>query len=71
MSGSLGEMGSELGDGMEAAGFFSSILSGMLLGLAGDWWLGTEPLLVVVGIIAGSMSGFWKMWQIAKRHDGG
>jgi len=50
-----------------AAGFFASILSGMLIGLGLDAWLGTGPLLVVLGIVAGSATGFWKMWQVANR----
>jgi len=68
---SLRKMTSQAGAGMEAAGFFSSILAGFLLGLLGDRLLGTEPLLVVAGIIAGSATGFWKMWQLAKRQDDG
>jgi F0F1-type ATP synthase assembly protein I len=66
------EIGASIGAGAEAAGFFSSILSGFLLGLLGDHLLGTEPLLVVFGIIVGSATGFWRMWQYAKRaHDEG
>lgn len=71
MNESLRKISSQAGAGVEAAGFFSSILAGFLLGYVGDRLLGTEPLLVVLGIIAGSVSGFWKMWQIAKRQDGG
>jgi F0F1-type ATP synthase assembly protein I len=61
------EVGKSVGAGAEGASFFSSILAGLLLGLLGDWWLGTEPLLVIVGIIAGFGTGFWKMWLFAKR----
>jgi len=67
----LGKFGSELGAGMEAAGFLSSILAGLLLGLLLDWWLDTSPWFVVIGIVAGSVSGFIKMWQLAKRQDDG
>jgi len=63
----------DLGDAVaaehHAAGFFASIISGMLLGLGADALLDTEPLLVIVGIIAGSIIGFWRMWQVAN-HDG-
>lgn len=52
-----------------AAGFFASIISGMLLGLGGDALFDTEPLLVIIGIVAGSIIGFWRMWQVAN-HDG-
>ncbi len=66
------EIGASVGAGSETAGFFASILSGLLLGLLGDHLLGTEPLLVALGIIAGSATGFWRMWQYAKRaHDQG
>jgi F0F1-type ATP synthase assembly protein I len=63
------EIRKSVSSGMEAGGFFASILSGFLLGLLGDWAFDTEPLLVVVGIIAGSATGFWRMWQYAKRQD--
>jgi F0F1-type ATP synthase assembly protein I len=49
--------------------FFGSIMSGLLLGYLGDRGLGTYPLLVILGIIAGSIVGFWRMWTIANRDD--
>lgn len=61
------ELGKSVAAEHAAAGFFASILSGTLLGLGGDAWLGTQPLLVVIGIIAGSVIGFWRMWQVANR----
>lgn len=69
MSGAQEELRESLGAGVEAAGFFATIMSGFLLGFLADRWLGTDPLLVVIGIIAGSVTGFWKMWQLAKRQD--
>lgn len=69
MSGVHDEIRKSVASGMEAGAFFSSILSGFLLGLLGDWAFGTRPLLVVTGIIAGSATGFWRMWQYAKRQD--
>lgn len=54
---------------MEAAGFFATLMSGFALGFLADWWLGTDPAGVVIGIVAGSATGFWKMWQVAKRQD--
>jgi F0F1-type ATP synthase assembly protein I len=66
---SRNEIGKAVGAGAEAGGFFASIMSGFLLGFLGDRWLGTEPLLVVLGIVAGSAVGFWKMWRYAKAQD--
>ena len=50
-----------MGDWSQAGGFFSSILSGLLLGLGADYLFGTEPWLVVVGVVAGFAIGFWRM----------
>jgi F0F1-type ATP synthase assembly protein I len=54
---------------MEGGSFFSSILAGTLLGYFADLWLGTEPWLVVIGIIVGSYSGFIRVWNFSKRID--
>jgi F0F1-type ATP synthase assembly protein I len=63
---------SAVGSGWVASGsFLGSILSGFLLGYLADHWLGTEPWLVVIGIIAGSYSGFMRMWQYSKRMEEG
>ena len=43
----------------------SSVVAGLLLGLGLDWWLGTEPVFVVIGIIAGFGSGFFKLWRLS------
>ena len=55
------------GDWASAGGFFSSILSGLLIGLVADFFLGTEPWLVIVGIIAGFVIGFWRMIAFSDR----
>lgn len=60
-SGESPESAAMMGDWSKAGGFFSSILSGLLVGLAGDYFLGTEPWLVVVGVVAGFAIGFWRM----------
>jgi ATP synthase protein I len=54
---------------MQGGSFLSSILAGTLLGYLLDMWLGTDPWLVVIGIILGSYSGFMKMWHYAKQMD--
>lgn len=54
---------------MHGSSFLSSILAGTALGYLADMWLGTDPWLVVIGIIVGSYAGFMKMWQYAKKMD--
>ncbi len=54
---------------MEGGSFFSSILAGTLLGYFLDMWLGTDPWLVIIGIVVGSYSGFVKVWQYSKKLD--
>jgi F0F1-type ATP synthase assembly protein I len=56
-----------MGDWSQAGGFFSSILSGLVIGLAADYFLNTEPWLVVGGIIAGFVVGFWRMIVFSNR----
>ena len=49
--------------------FFSSLIAGTLLGYFADKWLGTDPWLVVIGIVVGSYAGFVKMWDYMKNLD--
>ena len=56
---------------MAGGTFFGSILSGSLLGYLADLWLGTDPWLVVTGIIVGSYSGFMRMWELSKQMEAG
>ncbi len=61
---------SALNDGwMHAGSFLSSIISGTLLGYLLDRWLGTDPWLVIAGILLGSYAGFVKMWDYIKKMD--
>lgn len=50
--------------------FVGSIVSGTLLGFFADRWLGTEPWLVVIGIVVGAYTGFMRIWDYSKRMDG-
>jgi F0F1-type ATP synthase assembly protein I len=54
---------------MEGGSFVSSILAGMLLGYLADLWLGTEPWLVVIGILAGAYSGFMRLWRYSVKME--
>jgi F0F1-type ATP synthase assembly protein I len=45
------------------ADLVSSVIAGLLIGLALDWWLGTRPMLIIVGTIAGFVGGFYKLWR--------
>ena len=59
-----------MGDGwIQGGSFLGSILSGTLLGYLADMWLGTEPWLVVTGIVVGSYSGFMNVWRQSKRAE--
>ena len=60
-------VGRAVSDGWGRSGAFAgSIISGTLLGLLADNWLGTEPWLVAIGVIVGSYSGFMNMWRWSK-----
>lgn len=64
------ELGRTFGQGwVGSGGFLSSVLSGFVLGYLADRWLGTDPWLVIVGIVAGSVSGFYQMAAFARRSD--
>ena len=62
------QVASAVNDGwIEGGSFLSSILAGTLIGYLLDQWLGTEPWLIIVGIVAGSYSGFMRVWHYSKR----
>lgn len=50
--------------------FFDTIIGGTLLGYGLDRWLGTDPWLVVTGIVLGSYAGFMRVWRYARSADG-
>lgn len=43
--------------------FISSIIAGLLIGIALDWWLGTRPIFIIVFIVGGFIAGFYKLWN--------
>ena len=53
-------------DWAAGSAFLGSILAGFLIGFLLDRWLDTSPWLTVIGIVAGSASGFFQMWQLLK-----
>ena len=62
---------SAVADGWVAGGsFFGSIMAGTLLGWLADRWLDTDPWLLVVGIIVGSVNGFYRMWEMGRTPTG-
>lgn len=62
---------SAINDGWIGGGnLFSAIAAGTLVGLGLDAWLNTSPWLVVVGIIGGSITGFYSMWDQMKEPQG-
>jgi len=49
--------------GSEGWGFYTYILAGILLGWGADHWLGTRPVFIVIGLLAGAAVAFWKLWR--------
>jgi ATP synthase protein I len=64
------QVAAAMGDGwIQGGSFLGSILSGTLLGYLADMWLGTDPWLVVTGIVVGSYSGFMNVWRQSKQAE--
>jgi F0F1-type ATP synthase assembly protein I len=55
-----------LDQGGQAFDFFSSAVAGLLLGLGIDWLAGTSPWFTIVGVLAGFVSGFTKLWVASR-----
>lgn len=58
--------GRAVGDWVAAGDFLGAILAGLLLGWLADTVANTDPWFIVIGIIAGSAVGFWRMSEHAK-----
>lgn len=64
------QVASAVNDGwLRGGAFLNSVLAGTLLGYLLDRWLGTDPWLVVTGIVLGSYSGFLRLWHYIKETD--
>lgn len=46
--------------------FISSLLSGLLLGLGVDWLFSTSPVFTVIGVVAGAVSGFLRLYRASE-----
>lgn len=42
---------------------FSTLAAGLLIGLVVDWMAGTGPVVTIIGIVLGSIAGFYKLWE--------
>ena len=47
--------------------FSTSIISGLLVGLLIQYFLGYEPIPVVIFVLIGIYDGYRKMWKISER----
>ncbi len=65
------EIGRAVSHTVEAGAFFGSLMAGLLLGWLADHFLDTRPAFIVVGIVAGSVIGFWRMWVVYSGGDDG
>jgi F0F1-type ATP synthase assembly protein I len=45
------------------ADLISYIVSGLLIGLVLDWFLGTAPIMVIIWTILGIGVGYYRLWQ--------
>lgn len=62
------QVGAAISEGWVHGGSLAgSIVSGTLLGYFADRWLGTDPWLVILGIVVGAYSGFVHMWNLSKK----
>jgi F0F1-type ATP synthase assembly protein I len=60
-------IGAAVNEGRRDRGsFFGSILAGTLLGLGLDAWWGTDPVLVIAGVLAGVYAAFARLWHEMK-----
>ena len=47
--------------------FSTSIISGLLVGLLIQYFLGYEPIPVVIFVLIGIYDGYRKMWKLSER----
>ncbi len=75
--GRSGESRTRWGDGLQVGiELVAGLAGGLLLGWALDQWLGTAPVLLVVGFVLGAAAGMLNAWRWMRRlearmRDGG
>ena len=50
--------------------FSTSIISGLLVGLLIQYFIGYEPVPVIIFVLIGIYDGSRRMWQISKKIEG-
>ena len=50
--------------------YSTSIISGLLVGLLIQYFVGYEPVPVIIFVLIGIYDGSRRMWQISKKLDG-
>ncbi|MBC8480251.1 MAG: hypothetical protein ISQ80_04480 [Candidatus Actinomarina sp.] len=50
--------------------FSTSIISGLLVGLLIQYFVGYDPVPVIIFVLIGIYDGSRRMWQISKKLDG-
>lgn len=59
------------GDGLQVGiELVAGVGGGLLLGWALDGWLGTAPLLIVLGFVLGAAAGMLNAWRWMRRLEG-
>jgi len=50
--------------------FSTSILSGLMIGLTIQYFIGYEPFPVVIFVLVGIYDGYRRMWRISRKMEG-
>ena len=60
----------DLQDFGPVSSFSTSIISGLLVGLLIQYFIGYEPVPVIIFVLIGIYDGSRRMWQISKKIEG-
>ena len=50
-----------------AFSLFTAVIAGLIAGWLLDRWLGTQPWLLVAGIVLGAVAGFYQFIRVSSR----